>query len=82
MRDIVDVLISRVMKIDVVSVTIIESKMQVTDEREADFLLKVVTAQGETIIIHIEFQLTNDADMVYRMLRYWCHMTQIHKLPV
>ncbi|MBF0608908.1 MAG: Rpn family recombination-promoting nuclease/putative transposase [Magnetococcales bacterium] len=82
MRDVVDVLISKVMKIDVVSVTNIESKMQVTDEREADFLLRVVTAQGETVIIHIEFQLTNDADMVYRMLRYWCHMKQIHKLPV
>ncbi|KJU85483.1 Transposase (putative), YhgA-like protein [Candidatus Magnetobacterium bavaricum] len=82
MRDVVDVLLSKVMKIDAVSVTVIESKMQVTDEREADFLLKVVTVQGDTIIVHIEFQLTNDTDMVYRMLRYWCHMTQIHKLPV
>ncbi|MES0335361.1 MAG: hypothetical protein SFH39_03230 [Candidatus Magnetobacterium sp. LHC-1] len=82
MRDVVDVLLCRVMKIEAVSVIAIESKMQVTDEREADFLLKVVTVQGETIIVHIEFQLTNDPDMVYRMLRYWCHMTQIHKLPV
>ncbi|MBF0607241.1 MAG: hypothetical protein HQL61_06820 [Magnetococcales bacterium] len=52
----VDVLLCKVMKIDAVSVTAIESKMQVTDEREADFLLKVVTVHGETIIVHIEFQ--------------------------
>ncbi|MBF0538915.1 MAG: Rpn family recombination-promoting nuclease/putative transposase [Nitrospirae bacterium] len=82
MRDVVDVLISKVLGIEVVSATAIESKMQVTDEREADFLLNVITVKGENIILHIEFQSTNDADMVYRMLRYWCHISHIHKLPV
>ncbi len=80
--DISDVLISKVLGINVVESTPLETKLQITDEREADFILNVTTVEGENFVLHIEFQSTNDAGMAYRMMRYWLYITQIHKLPI
>ena len=49
--------------------------------READFLLEV-TLNGQAILLHIEFQSTDDTKMEHRLLEYNVLATLEHKRPV
>ena len=60
----------------------ITPKLQTTLEREADFLRIITTEQQEKFILHIEFQTTDEADMVYRMAEYNAILLRKYKLPV
>ncbi|MBF0564598.1 MAG: hypothetical protein HQK89_05090 [Nitrospirae bacterium] len=80
--EVIDTLISRVIGLKVVKSERIEAKLQITNEREADYLLKVTTEDGAVFLLHIEFQSTNYAKMPLRMLIYWVFLTDIHELPV
>ncbi|MBF0554027.1 MAG: hypothetical protein HQK96_05640 [Nitrospirae bacterium] len=51
---------------------------QITNEREADFILRVEFEDGSVSLLHIEFQATNYSKMVYRELRYWVYLTEVH----
>jgi len=57
-------------------------KLQTTQEREPDFVKKVWTDKNETFILHIEFQTTDEKDMVYRMAEYKAIMQRKFKVPV
>ena len=48
---------------------------------EADFMCKV-ERNGETFILHVEFQKSSDATMGERTWEYNCSATMIEKLPV
>jgi len=61
---------------------VIKDKVQWTNEREADFVAKVYPDQGEPYILHVEYQSTNDAKMVWRMLMYCAFLGQRYHLPV
>ncbi len=82
LKGVVDVLITKVLGIEVKSNTMLETKLQITDEREADFILQIEPMKGDDFIIHLEFQSTNDTNMIYRMLRYYLYVTETYKLPV
>ncbi|HAS39149.1 MAG TPA: hypothetical protein DCS93_01660 [Microscillaceae bacterium] len=60
----------------------IKDKLQATVEREADFLQKVTTANGEQLIVHLEFQATDDATMIDRMHFYWMLLQQKYKMEI
>ena len=60
----------------------LKDKLQRTTEREADFLRKIVTPDGDEFIIHLEFQATNDQEMLHRMQLYHALITQKYRLPV
>lgn len=68
--------------IQAIEKTFLDPKFQFTDERETDFLLKIKNAEDEEFILHLEFQSTNDKNMVYRMLRYCVFILQTYKLPI
>jgi predicted transposase/invertase (TIGR01784 family) len=57
----------------------IKDKIQATIEREADFLQKVTTTQGNTLIVQLEFQTTDDPNMIHRMHFYWVLLKQKYK---
>ncbi|WP_420263798.1 hypothetical protein [Candidatus Magnetominusculus dajiuhuensis] len=78
LKDVVDTLITKVIGLKIVKSTAIETKLQITNEREADFILRVEFEDGSTSILHIEFQATNYSKMVYRELRYWVYLTEVH----
>ena len=58
--------------------------LQKTDERKADFVYKVYPYENvdNPIILHIEFQSTNDKSMILRMLRYFNHLYDIFRLEI
>ena len=76
------VLIGEVLEIKAVKVSALNTKLQITEERDADFLLDITLQDGSSFILHIEFQAANDSDMPYRMLRYWLFITQKYGKPV
>ncbi|MBF0517771.1 MAG: hypothetical protein HQK97_11765 [Nitrospirae bacterium] len=78
LRDVVDTLITKVIGLKVVKSTAIETKLQITNEREADFILQVELEDGCKSILHIEFQAANYSKMVYRELQYWTFISIIH----
>ena len=57
-------------------------KLQTTIEREPDFLKIVEDSGGKEFILHIEFQASNEPDMVYRMAEYRAILQRKYKLPV
>ena len=60
----------------------VKDKVQTTLEREPDFL-KIITDQtGKEFILHLEFQATDDKDMVHRMAEYKAIIQRKHSLPV
>ncbi|KJR41812.1 Transposase (putative), YhgA-like protein, partial [Candidatus Magnetoovum chiemensis] len=81
LNDVVTVLISAVLGINADRITPLNAKMQITDEREADFIFEI-EENGKTYILHIEFQTTNDPNMPYRMLRYWVFLQETYHKPV
>ncbi|WP_420266262.1 hypothetical protein [Candidatus Magnetominusculus dajiuhuensis] len=78
LKDVVDTLISKVLGLKIIRSTAIETKLQITNEREADFILLVEFEDGSKSILHIEFQATNFSQMIYRELQYWTFITIIH----
>ena len=61
-------LIKRHFGIDIVETSELPAKMVRTLEREPDFVRMVKTRDGDQFIIHLEYQSTNDPNMMDRML--------------
>ena len=57
-------------------------KIHITEEREPDFTKIVVTDTGETFILHMEFQTTDDKEMVYRIAEYKAMKMRKFKMAV
>ena len=75
-------LLAKVMNIDVVDIQEIEDEIQRTKERKPD-LLKIITDKlGNRFVFHLEFQVKNDPDMIYRELEYNGMLRRKYKLPV
>ena len=72
----------RYLGIEVAKSESLKDKLQVTVEREADFLQKITTAQGEQLIIHLEFQSSDDSNMLERMRLYHALIKQKYTLPM
>ncbi|MCS6794780.1 MAG: hypothetical protein RMJ97_06215 [Raineya sp.] len=61
----------------------IPDDLQVTLERSPDFLKKVVHSDSsKDYILHIEFQVEDSKEMIYRMLEYHAILVRKYKLPV
>ncbi|EAY28438.1 RpnC/YadD family protein [Microscilla marina] len=60
----------------------LKDKLQTTLEREADFLRKITTPQGEQMIVQLEFQTNDEQGMVERMQLYFAILQQKYKLSI
>jgi hypothetical protein len=61
----------------------IPDSLQFTKEREPDLLKKVTDTGGNTFILHIEIQTSNEAtNMPFRMAEYLIMLTRKYHLPV
>ncbi len=62
--------------------TPLKEKMQTTVEREMDFFYEIVPEEGETFILHLEFESGDNQDMVYRVGEYHGMSLRRRKLPI
>ena len=72
---------------NILGITAIESEelpddIQHTKERKPDILKKITDVQGEIFVLHLEFQVIDDLDMVHRMHEYKAMLLRKYKIPV
>jgi hypothetical protein len=64
-------IIKHLLEIEVVYAEELPDSIQHTKEREPDVLKKVTDQQGNIFVLHVEFQLKNEPEMVGRMAEYY-----------
>ncbi len=75
-------IIEKVLGIQVAQVKKVDANLPKTIERKPDQLLHIVDTSGQIFILHLEFQVIDESDMVYRMLEYRALLSRKYKLPV
>ncbi|MFN4146110.1 MAG: hypothetical protein ACK4GN_09835 [Runella sp.] len=82
----IEVAISSILRflLGITAVTLEElpDDIQHTKERKPDVLKKIKDDKGNVFILQIEFQVADDAEMVYRMLEYKAMLLRKYKIPV
>ena len=63
-------LVEKMLGISIKETIELKDKIQRTIQREMDFLKIVIDHEGRKFILHLEFQTTNDPNMIYRMAEY------------
>ncbi|MBF0608224.1 MAG: hypothetical protein SFH39_17250 [Candidatus Magnetobacterium sp. LHC-1] len=82
LEDIEQPLIEKVLGIKADKISKLNVITQLTDEREADFVIKVENRDEPFFIAHAEIQSTNDPKMLKRMLRYFVHLYSVHEVII
>ena len=75
-------IMKNVLKINAVSMEELPDDIQHTKERKPDVLKKITDKQGNTFVLQIEFQVSDEAEMVYRMAEYFIMLERKFKLTV
>ena len=75
-------IIKNVLSIHVAKSRNLPDKILVTKQREVDTLQEVTDVNGNTFILHVEIQVKNEKDMVYRMAEYRIMIERLYRLPV
>ena len=60
----------------------IPDDIQHTKERKPDALKKVTDIDGNTYVLHLEFQVPNENEMVYRMAEYNIMLMRKYEIPI
>ena len=75
-------IIKKVLGISVKTIQILPTEMNITQSKRTDIPCLIETEAGEKLIIHVEFQSSNDPDMPYRMYLYKAMLVHEHRLEV
>ncbi len=75
-------LIMKVLGIKAVHIEELPDDLQHTKERKPDVLKKITDSAGITFVLQIEFQLADEAEMVYRMAEYYIMLARKYRLAV
>ncbi|MDM8175971.1 hypothetical protein QT327_16720 [Olivibacter sp. 47] len=76
------VIIKEILGLDIVKSEELPDDVQHTKERKPDALKKVTDVAGNTFILHVEFQVKEERDMVFRMLEYYAMLARRYRLPI
>ena len=58
------------LRLDLIDAELLSTEQQRFEDRRADLVAKVIPAQGNPFVLHLEIQNANDGQMAARMLRY------------
>ena len=75
-------IIERLLGLHIVHSEDLPTDLQQTKERKPDVLRKATDAGGNTFVLHIEWQVKNDKEMVYRMAEYRIMLLRKYRLLV
>ncbi len=75
-------LLENVLGIQVIASEELPDDLQHTKERKPDVLKKITDVQGSTYVLHLEFQVADEPDMVYRMAEYYIMLERKYRLPI
>lgn len=75
-------LIERLLHIHPVESEELPDDLMHTKERKPDALKRIRDRDGKTFVLHLEFQVADDPDMIYRMGDYCVMLARSYRLPV
>lgn len=75
-------LVEKVLGIVVIESEELPDDLQHTKQRHPDVLKKVKDNENNIFVLHIEFQLADDEEMVFRMMEYKVMLLRRYQLPV
>ncbi|NQX38163.1 hypothetical protein SAMN05421820_101172 [Pedobacter steynii] len=75
-------ILSGVLGIQAAKAEDLAERIQHTKERIPDQLKKITDDSGETFVLHIEWQLKNDAEMIDRMLEYRAMLRRKYRINI
>lgn len=75
-------LLQNILGITAISSEELPDDIQHTKERKPDVLKKITDAQRVTFVLHLEFQLVDEPEMVYRMAEYYIMLARKYTLPI
>ena len=75
-------LLRDVLQIDVVVSEELPDDVQHTKERKPDALKRITDSAGQTFVLHLEFQVKDDPQMVFRMADYYLMLLRKYGIPV
>lgn len=75
-------IMEKVLKMNIVSSEELKDKIQITRQKEVDVLKIVTDAEGDSYILHLEFESSNKPKMHFRMAEYRAMLHQIYDHPV
>ena len=76
------VIIKDILGLDITQSEELPDDIQHTRERKPDALKKVTDIKGSTYVLQVEFQTTDEKEMVYRMAEYSVMLMRKYHLPV
>ncbi len=74
--------VQKFLNVKIKQVDVLDAKIQSTIERENDFIRLIHTESDERFILHLEFQTSNEKDMIFRMKEYDAVIQRKHKLEI
>lgn len=80
-ESIIPFIVEHLLNIQVKEIKEIKDKLQVTIQRETDYVCIIIQV-ADQFILHLEFQTTGDKDMAARMLLYKSMLYHKYNLPV
>ncbi|WP_080058139.1 RpnC/YadD family protein [Spirosoma aerolatum] len=75
-------LIERLLDIHPIESVELPDDLQHTKERKPDALKRIRDHTGNTFVLHLEFQVADDPDMIYRMGDYCVMLARAYRLPI
>ncbi|MCE7040307.1 hypothetical protein [Dyadobacter sp. CY312] len=79
---VIPTLIAKLLKIQPVISEELQDNIQHTRERRPDVLRKITDVNNNTFVLHLEIQLSNEPEMVFRMAEYDLMLLRKYRLPV
>jgi hypothetical protein len=76
------VIVREILGLDIVRSEELPDDIQHTKERKPDALKKVTDSKDNTYVLHVEFQVKDEKDIVYRMVEYCAMLMRKYRLPV
>lgn len=76
------VIVREVLGLNIIQSEELPDDIQHTKERKPDALKKVTDSKGNTYVLHIEFQVKSERDIVFRMIEYYAMLMRKYRIPV
>lgn len=76
------VIVREVLGLNIIQSEELPDDIQHTKERKPDSLKRVTDSKGNTYVLHIEFQVKSERDIVFRMIEYYAMLMRKYKIPV
>lgn len=76
------VIVREILGLDIVRSEELPDDIQHTKERKPDALKRVTDSEGNTYVLHVEFQVKDGKDIIYRMIEYCAMLMRKYRLSV